>query len=152
MASANVDARSPRFGQGLTGLLSLVAFLADVALLVPLLAAVLLAGAIFGPGANLWSLLYAKAVKPALKLAPPRKLKDPAPTRFANAIGGVFLGAATALLFLAPDLAVAGIGLGWILVLVVAALALLAAATDICVGCEIYVLIQRFRSPKPAEA
>ena len=35
--------------------------------------------------------------------------------------------------------------LGWVLTLIVAALAALAAVTGLCVGCEMYVLISRLR-------
>ena len=136
---APIDPRAPRFNQGVVGAGALVAFLADAPLVLPVLALALAAGAFLGPQANPLALLWRKAIVPALRLGPPRETKDGAPVRFAMAVGLVFLAVASALLL-------AGIApvVGWALALVVAALALLAAATDICVGCEIYVLLQRW--------
>jgi hypothetical protein len=54
-------------------------------------------------------------------------------------VGVVFLGAA------AIALALGFTVLGWTLALLVAALALGAAATGICAGCEIYRLLARIR-------
>lgn len=142
---ARADARAVRFGQAATGVLTLVAFLLDAQILVPVAALILGLGAFFGPRFNPWNALFVAGVKPALRLGAPTKFKDPAPPRFANAIGFLFLTAATALLFTGSTIAIGGIALGWVLVLIVSALALLAAATNLCVGCEIYVLLQRLR-------
>jgi hypothetical protein len=67
------------------------------------------------------------------------RIEDARPPRFANMVGLVFLGAATTA-FLAGAAT-----LGWALTLVVAALALFAATSGICVGCEMYLLIARMR-------
>ncbi|OWY63345.1 hypothetical protein B7486_53610, partial [cyanobacterium TDX16] len=100
-------------------------------------AVVLFLGAAFGPRVGPFLRLYADVVKP--RLGPPQVLEDPRPPRFAATIGTVFLTAATLAL-------VAGLGaLAWGLALIVAALAGLAAATGLCVGCEAYVLIARVR-------
>jgi hypothetical protein len=61
-------------------------------------------------------------------------LEDARPPRFANMVGAAFLTASFAAYVL-------GVGLlGAVLGLVVAALALLAAATGFCAGCEAYKL------------
>jgi Domain of unknown function (DUF4395) len=134
-----IDPRAPRFNQGVVGVLALVAFLAKLPLLLPLLALLLAAGAFLGPAANPLALLWRRVLVPALKLGPPARLKDAAPVRFAQGVGFVFLaGASVALLGFGAAL------VGWGLALLVAALALLAAITDLCVGCEIYSLLVRW--------
>ncbi|MBW3582640.1 MAG: DUF4395 domain-containing protein [Euryarchaeota archaeon] len=145
-----IDPRVPRFNQGVTALLLVVAFVADLPLLVPVVGVVLGAGAFFGPKANLWGQLFTKGVRPLFRLGAPKKLKDPAPPRFAMTLGFVFLAAATAALYLLSG--ALGLWLGWGLALAVAALAGLAAATDICVGCEVYVLLLRLKKAAPQEA
>ena len=136
---ASLDPRAPRFNQGVVGVGALGAFLLDAPLVLPFLALALATGAFLGPQANPLALLWRRVLVPALRLGPPRATKDAAPVRFAMFVGLVFLAAASALLLagLAPLV-------GWALTLVVAALALLAAATDICVGCEAYVILQRW--------
>jgi hypothetical protein len=113
------------------------AFLLDAKVVVPVFAVVLLLGAAFGAKYGPFLRLYAEAIKP--RLAPPADLEDPRPPRFAAAVGVAFLAAAS-LAF-----AAGASGLGWVLALIVAALAGLAAVTGICVGCEIYVLLARRR-------
>lgn len=136
---AEIDPRAPRFNQGVVGAGALVAFLFSAPLVLPFLALALGAGAFLGPQANPLAILWRRVVVPALKLGPPIVKKDAAPVRFAMAVGFVFLAAASVLLL--AD--ISGI-IGWALTLIVAALALLAAITDICVGCEIYVLLKRW--------
>lgn len=135
-----IDPRAPRFNQGVVGVLALVAFVLDVPLLLPALALALGAGAFLGPQWNPLAVLWKRVVAPALRLGAPAKLKDASPVRFAQAVGFAFLVVASVALLATPFALV-----GWALALVVAALALLAAATDVCVGCEIYVLLQRLR-------
>ncbi|MCU0268324.1 MAG: DUF4395 domain-containing protein [Acidimicrobiales bacterium] len=132
-----IDPRGPRFNQAVltTGLL--VGFLLDAPLVVPVFAAVLFLGAAFGPRYGPFLRLYAEVIRP--RLDPPAELEDPRPPRFAAVVGVLFLSAAT-LAFLAGAAT-----LGWVLALVVAALAALSAVTGICVGCEIYLLVARRR-------
>jgi hypothetical protein len=140
-APDRVDVRGPRFGQALTGSLALAAFLLDQPLLVAGLAAVLGAGSVLGYRWNLWARIYRALVRP--RLGPPPELEHPAPPRFATTLGFVFL--TLGAVVLGPLAGIAAAWIGWSLVLAVAGLATFAAATDICVGCEIYVLLQRWR-------
>lgn len=144
---ASIDPRAPRFNQGVVGVLALVAFVADWPILLPLLALLLAAGAFLGPQANPLSLLWRHVLVPRLGLKPV-KAKDAAPVRFAQGVGFAFLAASSVLLLAVPGASL----VGWGLALVVAALALLAAATDLCVGCEIYVLLKRWTARRPAQA
>jgi hypothetical protein len=64
-------------------------------------------------------------------------VEDPAPHRFAQLVGGVFLAAGSVLA--AAGLLTAAWTLGWIVV----ALAFLNFAFDICVGCIMYAQLVR---------
>lgn len=131
-----IDARAPRFNQAVIGSLALVAFLTDWWPLLPILAAQLAVGLTLGRRWCLPCLAYFELVQPFFGEGP---IEDVRPPRFANAIGVAVLGAATAA-------HAAGLStLGWTLGLLVAGLALLAAATGFCAGCEIYRLGARVR-------
>jgi thiol-disulfide isomerase/thioredoxin len=131
-----IDARGPRFNQAVIGSLALVAFLVDWWPLLAVLAAQLAIGLALGRRWCLPCLAYFELVQPLVGEGP---IEDARPPRFANAIGAVVLGAAS----LAH---VAGLELlGWSLGLLVAGLALLAAATGVCVGCELYRIGARVR-------
>lgn len=140
---SSIDPRGARFSQGVVGVGALIAFVLDAPLLLPVLALALAAGAILGPQANPLALVWRHGVVPALRLGPPRATRNGAPVRFAMGVGLVALAAASLLVLgeIAPVV-------GWGLALVVAGLALLAAATDLCVGCKIFVLLARWR-PRP---
>ena len=135
-----IDPRQPRFGQAITGIAVLVAFVVRAPIVLPVVAVILGFASILGPRFNLYAYGY-RAFKRLARLGPPRELEDPAPPRFANTLGFVFLTIATALHYPA-DLSAVAWGLG----LLVSALALLAATTGLCVGCEAYVIGKRLLS------
>jgi Domain of unknown function (DUF4395) len=118
------------------GVLSLLAFLLDLEWLPAVLAAQLAIGLTLGRRYCLPCLLYFEVIQPRFGEGP---IEDSRPPRFANMVGVAFLGGAT-VAFLAGVTA-----LGWTLTLSVAALALLAAATGLCMGCEAYKLSARLR-------
>jgi hypothetical protein len=131
-----IDARGPRTNQAVIGVLSLVAFLTGAEWLPALLAAQLAIGLVFGRRFCLPCLLYFEVIQPRFGEGP---IEDSRPPRFANMVGVAFLGAATLAFVLgAPTV-------GWVLTLVVAALALLAAITGVCAGCEVYRFTARLR-------
>jgi hypothetical protein len=131
-----IDARGPRTNQAVIGALALLAFLLDLEWLPAVLAAQLAIGLTFGRRFCLPCLLYFEVIQPRFGEGP---IEDSRPPRFANTVGVAFLGGAT-IAFLAGVPA-----LGWTLTLIVAALALLAAATGLCIGCEAYKLSARLR-------
>jgi hypothetical protein len=131
-----IDARAPRTNQAVIGVLSLLAFLLGLEWLPAVLAAQLAIGLTFGRRFCLPCLLYFEVIQPRFGEGP---IEDSRPPRFANMVGVAFLGGAT-IAFLAGVPAV-----GWTLTLVVAALALLAATTGLCMGCEAYKLSARLR-------
>ena len=131
-----IDARAPRVNQAVIGSLALLAFVLDLEWLPALLAAQLAVGLTFGRQYCLPCLFYFELLQPRFGEGP---IEDSRPPRFANMVGVAFLGGAT-IAFLAGVPA-----LGWTLSLIVAALALLAAATGLCTGCEAYKLWARLR-------
>jgi len=131
-----IDANAPRFNQAVIGSLALVAFLTGWWPLLAILAAQLAIGLTLGRRWCLPCVAYFELVQPRVGEGP---VEDSRPPRFANKIGVAFLGAASLALALGYDV------LGWTLGLLVAGLALAAAATGICAGCEIYKLLARVR-------
>ena len=137
-----IDPRGPRFNQAMITVLLLLGFVLDWRPIVPAVAVVLALGAALGPRYGPFLALYAKVIRP--RVGPPTELEDPRPPRFAATLGVVVL-AAAALAFLAGAPVV-----GWVLALLVALLAGLAASTGICVGCEIYLFVARRRGVRMA--
>ena len=124
-----IDARAPRFNQAVIGCLSVVALVTGWWWLLGLLGLQLIIGLTIGRRWCLPCVTYYELVQPRFGEGP---LEDSRPPRFANMIGAVVLSAA----FLAH---LAGLSLlCWILGGLVAVLALLAASTGLCVGCEFY--------------
>ena len=126
-----IDSRAPRFNQAVVGLVSLAAVLTGWWWLLPLLAAQLLVGLTLGRRFCLPCLAYFELIQPRFGEGP---LEDSRPPRFANLVGCVVLAAASLAYGLGGTLV--GTALGGL----VAALALLAATTGFCTGCEGYKL------------
>lgn len=126
-----IDSRAPRATQATIGALSLVAFLVDWWPLLAILAAQLFVGLRFGRRYCLPCVTYFELIQPRVGEGP---TEDSRPPRFANQVGLAFLSAASVAHVIGWQVA------GWVLGLMVATLALLAAATGFCVGCEIYKL------------
>jgi hypothetical protein len=131
-----VDARAPRTVQATIGILALVAFLTGWWPLLAILAAQLAIGVTLGRRWCVPCVFYFEVLQPRIGEGP---IEDARPPRFANTIGVAVLGSAS----LAHAFGLSA--LGWTLGLLVAALALLSAATGFCVGCEAYKLLARFR-------
>jgi hypothetical protein len=134
-----IDSRAPRFNQAVVGVVSVLAVLTGWWWLLALLAAQLAIGLTFGRRFCLPCLAYFELVQPRFGEGP---LEDSRPPRVANMVGIAVLGAAA--VAYAAGWAALGAGLG----IVVAALALVAAVTGFCTGCEAYKLGRRL-SGKP---
>ena len=137
--AAGIDPRGPQVAAALTSVvLVAVLLLAPSAVAVVLLAlqAVVFAiGAARGVQHTPYSWLFRRVVRP--RLAPPAELEDPAPPRFAQAVGLVF--ALVGLLGFAVGADVVGlVAVGFALVA-----ALLNAVFRFCLGCEMYLLLRR---------
>ncbi|HXG26966.1 MAG TPA: DUF4395 family protein [Candidatus Binatia bacterium] len=131
-----IDSRAPRFNQTVVGLGSLVAVLTGWWPILAALALQLGVGLQFGRRYCLPCVAYFELIQPRFGEGP---IEDSRPPRFANQIGFVVLTAASVVY--SVGLTPVGAALGGI----VAALALLAASTGLCVGCELYRLGARVR-------
>jgi hypothetical protein len=107
-----------------------------IAWALPVLAVMMLA-AVASPAFNVPRLLYLHWLKPAGIVKPRVRQEDPAPHRFAQLVGGVFLAAASIFVITGVLL------VAWVLAWIVAALAFLNFAFDICVGCIMYAQLVR---------
>jgi len=126
-----IDSRAPRANQLVIGTLSLLAILTGWWWLLALLALQLAIGLAFGRRYCLACVAYFELVQPRFGEGP---LEDARPPRVANMVGLVFLSAAS--LAYVAGAPVLGAVLGGL----VTALALLAAGTGFCTGCEAYKL------------
>jgi tellurite resistance protein len=131
-----IDRRAPRANQLAIGVLALVAFVTGWWPILGLLALQLVVGITLGRRWCLACVAYFELVQPRIGEGP---LEDARSPRFANMMGAVVLAAATVAIAAGYET------LGWALGLLVAALALLAAVTGFCTGCEIYRLSARVR-------
>ncbi len=133
-----IDPRGPRFAASLTSVVLALVLVTPTPVAVTLLA---LQTVVFGIGAlrgiqhTPYAWLFRTLVRP--RLGAPHELEDPRPPRFAQAVGLGFalvglIGFATGLTLLA--LVATGLAL---------AAALLNAVFGFCLGCEIYLLLQR---------
>ena len=129
-----IDSRAPRFNQAVVGVVSVLAVLTGWWWLLALLAAQLAIGLTFGRRFCLPCVTYFELVQPRFGEGP---LEDSRPPRVANMVGIAVLGAAA--LAHAAGWSTVGAALG----LLVAALAVVAAVTGFCTGCEAYKLGRR---------
>ena len=129
---STVDVNVPRFNQASVALLTALGFVFGQPWLVVATFAILAVSWTAGPTVAPLTQLYVRVVRPRIQPAGPTEFAPAAPPRFAQLIGAMLLGVASFAL-------VAGWQtLGWALTLIVTALATLAAATRICVGCMLY--------------
>ena len=135
-----VDARAPRFLQATVGTGAALAVATGWWWLYGLLALQLVVGLVLGRRWCLPCVAYFRFVQPRIGEG---RVEDARPPRFANMVGATVL----SLAFAASLAGLAGLGraLGGL----VAVLALLAASTGLCVGCELYKLGARLRGVRP---
>lgn len=145
-----IDPRGPRFTAAVTAVLLFIAvFLgattplgatvadraAEPAFLLMLLIAVLFLWGVLSPRTAPWGALYRALLQPRLK--PATDLEDPRPPRFAQGVG---------LAVVTLGLVLHLIGVPWALPIAAAAAfvaAFLNAAFGLCLGCQLYLLLQR---------
>ncbi|MET0812231.1 MAG: DUF4395 family protein [Microbacterium sp.] len=156
-----IDPRGPRFAAGITSFLLLVAlFLAltglgtsygsdgwaiqsaslaerasTPAFLLLVAIALLFLWSLVSPRTQPWGVLFRKAVQPRLK--PSTELEDPRPPRFAQGVG---------LFVVVVGLVLQLLGVPWALPIAAGAAffaAFLNAAFGVCLGCMLYLLLQR---------
>jgi Domain of unknown function (DUF4395) len=132
-----IDPRGPRFAAAVTAVVLAVTVLTGSVWLLAAQAVVFAVGAVGGVQHSPYGVLYRRLVRP--RLAPPAELEDPAPPRFAQAVG---------LAVTAVGLLLALVGVGgavvWSAGLALVA-AFLNAAFGLCLGCDLYLLLVRLR-------
>jgi hypothetical protein len=132
--TAVIDERAPRFNQAVIGVVSVLAVATGWWWLLALLAVHLALGLTLGRRWCLTCVAYFELVQPRFGEG---KLEDSRPPRAANVVGFAVLAAASVAYGLGVE------PLGAALGVLVAALALLAAVTGFCTGCEAYKLLCR---------
>lgn len=143
-----IDPRAPRFAAWITSGLLLVAVLLglvdtdpypyDAAFWLTLVIAALFLWGVLSPTTSPWSVLFRRVVRP--RLAPPQELEDPRPPRFAQGVGLTVVGVGLLL-------HLGGVPLGLVVTASAAFVAaFLNAAFGLCLGCQLYLLLQRLVS------
>lgn len=128
-----IDPRGHRFGAGLSALILALGFVVGAPVVIPAIGLALGVSAWFGTRFSILGRPW-PAVRRAIRLGPPRELESEVPPRFAQLLGTIGLGLASALL-------VAGAAAGaWLLAAAVAGLQLVLAVTGYCLGCRLYAL------------
>ena len=142
-APRGIDPRGPRFAAGITTAVLALAVLTGSAWVLAFQVLMFGLAAAAGPAASPYGWLYRTLVRP--RLGPPAELENPAPPRFAQAVGLVVAGAGLVAALAGVD---AGVEVGALLAFVAA---FLNAAFGLCLGCELYLLLARLRGPRTAQ-
>jgi len=144
---AQIDPRGHRFNAVPTSAVLAAAILALEPLPAVATALVLFQFAVFVVGgfvnlqASPYARFFTRVVRP--RIGPPAEWEDAAPPAFSQVVGAVFLGVAVIGLLIPGATVVAYAGLSLALVA-----SLLNATVGLCVGCELYVLLQRLQTSK----
>jgi len=107
----------------------------DPAFLLTVVIAALFLWSVVSPKSAPWGVVFRRFVRP--RLAPPTDLEDPRPPRFAQGVG---------LVVVTIGLVLHLLGVPWALPIATAAAfvaAFLNAAFSFCLGCQLYLLLQR---------
>ena len=130
-----VDPRGPRFGAALTTVVLAVVLVTGSGWLLLAQAVVFAIGAVAGLRWAPYGVLYRRLVRP--RLAPPTEMEAEAPPRFAQGVGLLFaVVGSVGYLAGAPALGVVATAMALIA-------AVLNAAFDVCLGCEVHLRLVR---------
>ncbi|GGS20929.1 MULTISPECIES: DUF4395 domain-containing protein [Actinokineospora] len=139
-----VDPRGPRFTAWATSAVLVAVLVTGWWPLLAAQAAVFAVGAILGPRFSPWTPVFRAVVAPRLR--PTEEREDEAPLRFAQGVGLAFALAGTLGYALgAPVLGMAATALAL-------AAAFLNAAFGFCLGCQVYLLINRLSNKEVGTA
>lgn len=131
------DTHFAKFSQASTVVLSGLAFLLNQPIIVVIAAIVMVLSALV-PSVSPYRLLYKGVVLPLHLLRPRVVEDDPAPHRFAQGVGAVFLIASSLVLLFTSAFV-----LGWVLDLIVFVLAAINLTVGFCAGCFMYYHLGR---------
>lgn len=133
----NIDPRGPRLGAAITTLVLAIVLGTGSGWLLLAQTLVFAVGAVAGLRYAPYGFIYRYLVRP--RLGPPAELEAEAPPRFAQGVGMVIAAAGTV-----GYLAVSPVA-GAVFTALALAAAFLNAAFDLCIGCQMYLFIQRIR-------
>jgi hypothetical protein len=132
-----IDPRGPRFGAVITTIILAVVLVTGSGWLLLAQTVVFAIGALAGLRYAPYGIVYRALVRP--RLGPPAELEPEAPPRFAQGVGMVCAAIGMiGFLVVSPVLGVVFTALALIA-------AFLNAAFDLCLGCHMYLFIQRLR-------
>lgn len=129
------DARFPAGSDWAIGLAPLGQRVLDPGFLLTAIIALLFLWSVVSPRTAPWGVLFRRFVRP--RLSPPVELEDPRPPRFSQGVG---------LVVVSVGLILHLVGVPWALPIATAAAflaAFLNAAFSYCLGCQMYLLLQR---------
>ncbi len=132
-----IDSRGPRFSAGITTVVLAAVVVTGSGWLLLAQTLVFAVGALAGLRYAPYGLVYRYLVRP--RLGPPSKTEAEAPPRFAQGVGLVFAGIGA--IGFAAGVPVVGIAFAALAL----AAAFLNAAFDLCLGCHMYLFMQRMR-------
>ena len=138
--SVSIDSRGPRWSALITAIVLATALVTSSIWVIAYQAVVFAIGAIRGPQFTPNAFIFKKLIRPRLKSEV--TFEDVRPPQFAQAVGLGF-----ALIAVIASVVGAG-GVFTIAVGFALAAAFLNAAFNFCLGCEMYLLILRFRTAK----
>jgi hypothetical protein len=137
-----IDPRGPRFGAVITTVVLALVLVTGSVWLLAAQVAVFALGALAGLRYAPYGLLYRRLVRP--RLGPPAHTEAESPPRFAQAVGMVIAG--VGVICLAAGATTAGL----VCTALALAAAFLNAAFDLCLGCQVYLFIQRNLRVRPS--
>jgi len=138
----DIDPRGPRFGAAITTVVLAVVLVTGSAWLLAAQVAVFAVGALAGLRYAPYGVLYRRLLRP--RLGPPGRTEAEAPPRFAQAVGMVVAG--VGVVCLAAGATTAGL----VFTALALAAAFLNAVFDLCLGCQVYLFIQRNLRARPS--
>ena len=137
-----IDPRGPRFGAVITTVVLAGVLVTGSAWLLAAQVVVFAVGTLAGLRYAPYGFLYRRLIRP--RLGPPAHTEAEAPPRFAQAVGLVIAG--VGVICLAAGATVAGL----VFTALALAAAFLNAAFDLCLGCQVYLFIQRNLRVRPS--
>jgi hypothetical protein len=132
-----IDPRGPRFGAVITTVILAIVIVTGSGWLLLAQTVVFAIGALAGLRYAPYGLIYKAVLRP--RLQPPQELEEEAPPRFAQGVGMAF-GVVGTIGYIAVSPV-----LGIVFAAFALAAAFLNAAFNYCLGCQMYLFIQRLR-------
>ena len=138
----DIDPRGPRFGAVITTVVLAAVLITGSVWLLGAQLLVFAIGALAGLRYAPYGIVYRRLVRP--RLGPPARTEPEAPPRFSQGVGMVFAVGGVA----GYALGATAVGIAFTALALVAAF--LNAAFDFCLGCQVYLFIQRNLRVRPS--